>query len=132
MDFEAVFDRELSDCCVDKGRFQAIDRCKRFENVVLIVLQRSDEGVSVAPCCSGNVENITRLDAGASIMNLLGNDLGDCFDLFLLDRSPRRWLRRHGMSNNEIDFASTVERKLEKAGSVDLIVGRSNLKFKVV
>jgi hypothetical protein len=57
-------------------------------------------------------------------VNLLGNDLGDRFqvDFLALDRLPRRRDVRNGVSHDEVDLAETLESQLEEACAIAAVV----------
>jgi hypothetical protein len=67
----------LRNCSVHKIRIQFIYRCERSCDIIAIRFQFLDYrgGVLFARC--GNVEDIARFYAGSSIMNFLGDDLGN-------------------------------------------------------
>ena len=84
--------------------------------------------------CRCNVKNVTRLDGGAAVVNLLGNDLGDRFqvDFLTLDRLPRRRDVRDGVSHDEVDLAETLERQFEESGAIAAVVRWPDLELEIV
>ena len=106
----------------------------RFGNVILVVLQRFNDGIAIVASRRCNVKNVTRLDGRAAVVNLLGNDLGDRFqvDFLTLDRLPRRRDVRDGVSHDEVDLAETLERQFEEAGAIAAVVRWPDLELEIV
>lgn len=69
-------------------------------------LQRADDGIAILASGRCNIKNVARFDGRAPIVNLLGYDLGDRFqvDFLALERLPRRRGSRDGVSYNEVDL----------------------------
>lgn len=129
-----LFDSHGSNCCIDKVRVQPIHRTQRRRNVFSVHSQGIDYRPSVEPRGSGDIEDVSRLDVRPAKMDLLGDDLGNRFDIhiFTLDLSSCGRDLGQWWADNEIYFSDSIERQLEKAGPITLLVGRHNLELEVV
>jgi len=78
---EFFLDGQLRDRAIHEIWIEFIDHFKRRLNLGAIGAQRIDDRFRMLFGRRGDIENIPRLDAGPTIINLFGNDLWNRFQL---------------------------------------------------